>query len=259
MGYLSDGLQLLLNRSTLQALWGFDRDLRDARGNMQQACGVFFERADYRVEVTRPWNSSSGGILFIADHVSALDGFALALACPSHLAVRRVMFMVTGYALGRCVARNSVLVWPRGNYQNLVHDTHGFVDRVAYLMTHRWGPWVKPARALRRMCGALAKGDCLCLLPSGTVGDWNWRSGVGGVIHAAVRERLTAQRPLFLAPVYFDWRNDLRHVSITAPGLVSFEQIVATAGSGLSRRELTDWLQKRYRHHEWTFEQPKPR
>ncbi len=256
MGYISDGLQLFLNPATFRAVWGFDQELHAAKRNMQLACEAFFENAGYQATVQRTWNVPAGGILFVSDHTSSLDGFALSLACPQHLQLRRVIFLITGYVLGRTVARQSVLVWPRGNFHNLVHETHGFVDRVAYVMTHRWGSWVRPNRALHNMCQTLADGQCLSLLPSGTVGEQHWRSGVGAIVQTALRISPKPSVPFFLAPIYIDWQEDPKLVSVSAPGLISFEDIIAQAGANLGRAELTRWLKQRYVEQSWQYTTP---
>ncbi|MEZ6096114.1 MAG: hypothetical protein R3C03_18130 [Pirellulaceae bacterium] len=260
MGYVVDGMKVLLSPSRFSAMWNFDRDLQRADGNMQVACESFFDRLGYRVELDRRWTTSSGGILFFGDHPTALDGFAMALACPKHLTCRRTMFTLSACLLGKNVRRSCVTVWPRGNYHNLVYKTGGFVDRVSYLISHRWGPWVRPGQALHRMCNRLSDGECLTLLPSGTVGEQHWRSGIGSIILNCMERESRLDRDqalsLRLAPVYLEWNHHQKVVTVRAPRLISFAEVchqvaAQRAGEPCNRDHVTTWLQSQYRDDDW--------
>lgn len=60
-----------------------------------------FRLLDYQVQVIRPWDLKVGSILFVSDHDLALDGFAIALACPNALTVRQVVFHLSALVVGR--------------------------------------------------------------------------------------------------------------------------------------------------------------
>lgn len=246
MGYLSDGLQWMTSPSALRALWNFPRDLRSAQGNMVRACKQFFDRLDYTVTVQRPWRAPAGRILFISEHNSALDGFAMSLACPQHLRLKRIMFRLTAQLFGRAMVKQCLTVWPRGNYYNLCFRTSGLLDRIVYLITHRWGPWVKKELALQRMIGALAQGECLTLLPSGTVGEPRWRSGVGGILLEMSIQHPELLANCYLAPIYLTWDRTQRRVEVQAPRLISFAEILSDLPPNSDRVALTALLQSRY-------------
>ncbi len=253
MGYISETTHLILNPSTSKALWCFDRDVEQANGCMQQACESFFQRIGFKVIVRRRWQSVEGGILFVSDHESALDGFAMSLACPIDKCLRRVIFKFTGHFLGSNVARQCILVWPRGNYSNLMRQANSFVDSVAYLITHRWGPWVGRHRALDKICNALDAGDGVTLLPSGTVGKDGWRSGIGGIVQTSMSRSPSKAKNKWLAPVYLEWDQTSRVVTVDAPGLISFSSILDQANANLNRTELTSWIRERYRDRSLTL------
>jgi hypothetical protein len=161
--------------------------------------------------------------------------------------IRRVVFQPTAWLIGRNFSRHSILIWPRGNYHNLIHETHGFFDRVAYLITHRWGPWVAPGRAMNRMISTLQQGESLMLLPSGTIGDLHWRRGVGALIQA-----MPDCQPCFLAPVYLAWDYEHQRVDVEAPKLIEFSQIRKQAGVDRDSQALSSWLAERYRQRDWS-------
>ncbi len=246
VGYLTDGVQWITNPSALRALWQFPRDLRSSQGNMVRACEQFFNRLNYTVIIQRQWRAPAGRILFISDHRSALDGFAMSLACPRHLPLKRIMFRLTAQLFGNEMIKNCLTVWPRGNYYNLCFQTFGLLDRIVYLMTHRWGPWVKKQLALQRIVDALAQGECLTLLPSGTVGESRWRSGIGGIILEMARQRPELLATCFLAPIYLDWDRAHRRVKINAPQLISFADILSELPPDTNRLALTAHLLSRY-------------
>jgi hypothetical protein len=261
MGYLIDGVRMLTDRSAFHALWHFDNDLRQSHGNMQVACDRFFERQGYELIVERPWHAPRGGILFFSDHHSALDGFAIARACPTDRVCRRVIFTLTALTLGRSVFRHSITVWPRGNWHNLIFETSGFVDRVAYLITHRWGPWVRPAQALERMCRCLHSGESLTILPSGTVGEDRWRAGLGAILlrlHSlGDGPEHDEQNEVHLAPTYVEWDHAVRKGTVQAPQLIPLSRLMRWAEAELGedqaqdRKSLTQWIKSRYRARNW--------
>jgi hypothetical protein len=250
MGYISDSLQLFFAPKIARSLWGFNSDLQRAESNMVVASRLFFDRIGYSVIVERDWDSMQGRILVVSSHTSTLDGFALAMACPKELPVRRVMSRLTAQVLGPEVVRGCITVWPRGNYRNLICETRGFTNRIAYLLTHRWGPWVSPHLALNRMVAALERGECLTMLPSGVIGERRWRAGIGGILLEAARLQLMKSQPMYLAPVYLSWNHIDREVLIRATGLYSFEQLLSEANlSGAV--DLSAWLEKKYETQTW--------
>jgi hypothetical protein len=246
MGYLADGFAWGFRPGFFKAIRGFERRLGATNGNMQLACRELLQDLDYEVKLTRCWRLTSGSILFVSDHHSVLDGFAIPLVCPQHLKVRRVVFLLSALLVGRQFARHSISIWPRGNYRNLLYQTHGFIDRIAYLITHRWGPWVRLSRALNEMTDTLKKGECLVLLPSGTIGELQWRRGVGALIQA-----LADQQSCYLAPVYLKWDDAQRRLEMDAPKLIHFAAILQAPGAPSDSQELANWLAHKYRQRDW--------
>jgi hypothetical protein len=258
MGSLWSGIRATFDRNVLKAVWNFNRDFVVHGGNMPEACQTFLERADYPYQIERPWHTPPAGVLFVADHAHLLDGFALSLACPAELELRRTIFLVTALLLGRDVARRSLLVWPKGKWHGLLHEARGFKEKLTYLCTHRWGPWVKPSRALNTMCQALGDGICLTLLPSGMIGDTRWRSGVGAIL-ARIGEQpsIFASVP-YLAPVYLTWSDSPKSVCVTSPGIIRMDRLYAQAQSEcqpLDRTHLSQWLERQYVNRSWVYEQ----
>lgn len=247
MGYILDGISWGSRPDFVRSVNLFDQELRDSAGDMQRACLRFFRELGYQTVVNRAWTRQAASVLFVSDHWSVLDGFALPLACPTPQTVRRVVFQLSAYFVGKAFAKHSILVWPRGNYSNLVFRTRGLVDRLAYLVTHRWGPFARANRAIQKMVKALESGESVTLLPSGTIGEPRWRSGVGAVIQST---RDPQQK--FLAPVYLCWDHALRKLEVNSPGLVSFQSILAATPS-LDRQHLADWLNDKYVRGNWTF------
>jgi len=246
MGYLADGFAWGARPGFYRALSAFQHEFATSEGDMQLACHRFLGTLDYQCVVRREWELKAGSIVFVSELLSALDGFAIPLVCPSKFTIRRVVFHLTASWLGRNFARHSVLVWPRGSYRNLIFQNKGFLDRISYLITHRWGWWVRPARALTRMVEVVNSGESLMLLPSGTVGDLHWRRGVGALVKAT-----SPEQPVFLAPVYLDWDDEHRRVFLHAPKLISFDWIRQQAGN-LDSQELSTWLEERYRRKDWS-------
>lgn len=251
MGAKAQALRPLLDARTLRALWHFDRDFAAYRFNMFDACQAFFERAGYRVRIERGWEPPAGGVIFFADHVSPLDGFAMSLACPRERQLKRTIFLVTGLCLGRNVFRHNIMVWPKGSYRGIVQRARGVIPRLFYLMTHRWGPWVRPNRALNRMRETIADGTSIAILPSGEIGQRRWRSGLGALIIELARRRDELTQAPHLAPVYIDWDEHKRSVSVRAPALVPLDSLYDKALHADGREPFADWLADQYYHHSW--------
>jgi len=253
MGSNLHAIRPLLDRRTLHALWRFDCDFQNAGLNMYKACRTFFARSGFAVEINRRWKAPVGPILFVSDHTSPLDGFAMSLACPPKIKLKRTIFLLTALCMGQTTFRHNVVVWPKGSYSGLIHRTHGILPRLMYILTHRWGWWVRPNRALRKICDTLMQGTSLSILPSGEIAQSRWRSGVGAVVIELARQRGSLKHPCFLAPVYIRWDVARRCVRIEAPGLVSMDSLFDKALHADGREEFTLWLSEIYHDRAWTF------
>jgi hypothetical protein len=249
----------MIDRQALRALRAFESDYRQCNYNMPVACESFLDRAGYRTRLQRSWQDNDGAILFIASHSSMLDGFAISLACPRGRDLRRVIFSPTGRILGRHFARRNVLVWPRVSWHSLWQECGSLKERLNYFFTHRWGPaaywgrWARAGQHVEQICELLRGGSCVSLLPAGVVGDAPWRSGIGAILCDYAISKAAYRTPLYVAPVYIDWRSDKR-VEVETPGLVSADTLLTQlqhSGTPLDRRSVTHAIEQAYQNRDW--------
>ena len=246
------GLQWAIETKTARSVWTFDRVYRSCNFNMPLACSQFFSQANIGFQIDRPWTTSSNSILFFSDHKTALDGFALSLACPSHVPLQRVIFAVTAIVFGKEFMRRNILVYPKGSYRNLQSCNSTFWNKMIYFATHRWGPFAPNHTATQTICRTLHDGSSVSILPSGIVGEERWRSGIGAVLLESPQFN-HEQMPMFAAPVYLEWSESSRSVHIQSPGIVRFSTIRKRASHCTNRFQLTQWIQDRYIQRDWDF------
>jgi hypothetical protein len=247
------GIKWILQPSSAKSVWGFDRIYRNANFNMPLACRSFFEHAGIEFTLDRPWRLDTGSVLYFCDHDTALDGFALPMACPENLALKRVIFAVSGLALGWEFCKRNLPVYPKGSYRNLWLRNSGIWDRLVYFSTHRWGPFASNHAAVRAICASLEQGTSVSMLPSGVVGRKEWRSGVGAVLQEC-KGNTNSDSPIYAAPVYLTWDQCNKPLRVHSPGLVRFDHLREQAGAQATRETVTKWLQQRYESRNWIFE-----
>lgn len=247
------GIRWILQPQTARTVWEFERIYRRESYKMPQACRTFFHRSDIEVSVDRRWHLERGSVLFFCNHDTAVDGFALPLACPNTMNVKRVIFAISALFLGREFCKRNLLVYPKGSYCNLIRNNSGFWDRLVYFATHRWGPFATRHTAVRAMCNALRSGSSISILPSGVIAAKDWRSGIGSVLLECAARNIRDE-PIYAAPVYLDFGSDHHHLTVHAPGLIRFDTLLRQAGALTTRDEVTKWLQRRYNARSWVYD-----
>jgi hypothetical protein len=249
------GIRWAIETQTAKSVWDFDRIYRSCEFNMPLACSSFFEQAGIEFKVDRNWSIDAGSVLFFSQHSTVLDGFALPLACPQALALKRVIFAITGLMLGKPFMQRNILVYPKGSYRNLLFRNSGLWNRIIYFATHRWGPFAPNHTATTAICQTLEKGACISMLPSGIIGERRWRSGIGAV----VLETQSTLHPVYAAPVYLDWNESAKRVLVQSPGLIGFDTLLEQTGGLNTRDEVAQWMQDRYENRSWEYDLSKAR
>jgi hypothetical protein len=254
MGTQIQGLAWLFHGRTASSVFRFDDFYRANDFNMVLACRQFLRHVGIDVEVNRPWSLQNGSVLYFADHVTVLDGFALPLASPEVFEVKRVIFALSGLGLGWNFIKRNIPVYPMGSYRNLLFRTSGLWPRMVYFATHRWGPFATRRAGVNAMCKSLVDGASVSLLPSGVIGERRWRSGIGAVVSESAPVNRDGH-PIYIAPVYLDWSQEKRRVTVNAPGLIRLDSLKNQFDASANREIWTDWLQTHYQQVTWQYDQ----
>lgn len=220
---------------------------------MPRACRRFMREAGITYEVHRHWELERGSVLYFAGHTSFLDGFAISLACPEHLPLKRVIHSVSAMLLGKQFYDRNLTVFPRGSYRNWRYECHGWWSSLAYFWTHWWLPVTPFQGGKRTIQQALLSGSSVSIFPAGVVGETIWRTGIGAIVGGLPDENAMGD-PIYLAPVSIRWDFEPHRVLVESPGLVRLRSLRPLWNQAMDRVELTEWLKKRYLDQDWPWE-----